>query len=190
MQQSSPTQPSLAASSFAGLLATLTAPRPAATEDESLWSSSDLGEDVASLSYERALRAAARYRPAQRTTGSPAPLDESASDAGPNAVANTAKTREGSAPEWSKASAPDRDLRSASITIRLSKVECVQLRARAAEAGLTISAYLRSCALEAETLRAEVKRTLAELKTAAETTTPIAPAQKARLGWIARLIKH
>ncbi len=29
-----------------------------------LWSTSDLGEDVISLSYERALRAHARYRPA------------------------------------------------------------------------------------------------------------------------------
>ena len=60
--------------------------------------------------------------------------------------------------------ATDRDLRSASVTIRMNKAECARLRERAAEAGLTVSAYLRSCALEAEALRAEVKQALAELK--------------------------
>ena len=50
----------------------------------------------------------------------------------------------------------NRNLKSASITIRLSKAECAQLRRRAAEAGLTVSAYLRSCTFEAESLRAEV----------------------------------
>jgi hypothetical protein len=38
------------------------------------------------------------------------------------------------------------------------------LRQRAAEAGLTISAYLRSCAFEVETLRAQVKQTIAEMR--------------------------
>ncbi len=191
MQQSLPTQPSLAASSFAGLLATLTAPRPAAIEDESLWSSSDLGEDVASLSYERALRARARYRAAHRADGLPMPPDGSGTDAGTEAATgtDTAETnvRAEAAPEWSKSIAPDRDLRAASVTIRLSKIECARLRERAAEAGLTISAYLRSCALEAETLRAEVKRTLAELKTAAETPSPAAQARKPWFGWIGRI---
>jgi hypothetical protein len=55
-------------------------------------------------------------------------------------------------------------LKSASITIRLSKAECAQLRKRAAEAGLTVSAYLRSCTFEAESLRALVKDTLAQLR--------------------------
>ncbi len=54
------------------------------------------------------------------------------------------------------------------MTIRLSKAECARLRERAAEAGLTVSAYLRSCALEAEALRAEVKQALAELKAGAK----------------------
>ena len=57
-----------------------------------------------------------------------------------------------------------RDLKSASITIRLSKAENAQLRQRAAQAGLTISDYLRSCTFEAESLRALVKDTLAQLR--------------------------
>jgi predicted DNA binding CopG/RHH family protein len=190
MQQSLPTQPSLAASSFAGLLATLTAPQPAAIEDESLWSSSDLGEDVASLSYERALRAHARYRPANRASGLPIPAEGFATHAETDAATGAAQATAGerATPESSKTQ--DHDLRTASVTIRLSKIECARLRERAAEAGLTISAYLRSCALEAETLRAEVKRTLAELKTAAETPTPAVQTRKPWFGWIGRIRKH
>ncbi len=186
MQQSSPTQPSPAASSFAGFLATLTAPQPAAIEDESGWSSSDLGEDVASLSYERALRAHARYRPVNRAGGLPTPPDGYATDAAADTVNVTA--REDAAPESSKMQ--NRDLRSASVTIRLSKIECARLHQRAAEAGITISAYLRSCALEVETLRAEVKKTLTELRTAAETPPPAARARKPWLGWIGRILKR
>ena len=59
-----------------------------------------------------------------------------------------------------------RNLKSASITIRLSKEEAEQLHMRAAEAGLTVSAYLRSCTFEAESLRAMVKDTMAQLKAA------------------------
>ncbi|MGA7109977.1 MAG: hypothetical protein WBY75_19660, partial [Terracidiphilus sp.] len=56
--------------------------------------------------------------------------------------------------------------KSSSITIRLNSAECVQLRQRAAAAGLTVSAYLRSCIFEVESLRAQVKDTLAELRSA------------------------
>jgi predicted DNA binding CopG/RHH family protein len=151
-----------------------------------------LGEDVASLSYERALRAHARYKPAHRIGGSPIATEKSAITAGPETLTDTtdAKIRNIAAPEWSKDIAPDRDLRSASVTIRLSKTECVRLRERAAEAGLTISAYLRSCALEADALRAEVKKALAELKTAAETPTAAVQARKPWLAWMGRFTKH
>jgi predicted DNA binding CopG/RHH family protein len=71
-------------------------------------------------------------------------------------------------PAERKATAPkstyERNLKSASITIRLSMEECDQLRERAAEAGLTVSAYLRSCTFEAENLRAMVKDAMAQLK--------------------------
>jgi hypothetical protein len=67
-----------------------------------------------------------------------------------------------------------RDLKCASITIRLSEAECAQLRQRAAEAGLTVSAYLRSCTFEAESLRALVRETMAQLRAA--TTAAARPA--------------
>lgn len=189
MQQSSPIPPSPAASSFAGLLAAFASPRSAAADEDTLWNSSDLGDDVASLSYERALRTHARYRAADSgdgslRTGGPRIDTATGSDGAADSMAPETVR------EIAKGIAPDRDLRSASITIRLSKTECMRLRARAAEAGLTISAYLRSCALEAETLRAEVKKTLAELKTAAATAAPVAQARKTRFGWIGRFTRR
>jgi len=65
-----------------------------------------------------------------------------------------------------------RTLKEASITIRMSKAECAQLRKRAAEAGLTVSAYMRSCTFEAESLRAMVKEALAQLRSAADAAKP------------------
>lgn len=50
------------------------------------------------------------------------------------------------------------------ITLRMSAAECEQLRDRAAEAGLSVSAYLRSCAFEVESLRLQVKDTVAKLR--------------------------
>lgn len=63
----------------------------------------------------------------------------------------------------------------ASVTLRMSRAECMQLKERAEEAGLTVSAYLRSCAFEVETLRAQVKQALAELRTAQEVPRKIPP---------------
>jgi len=214
MQQPAPTQPSSTPSSFAGLLASLASPPPQAADDDPPWSTSDLGEDVISLSYERALRAHARYRPADRLVdgdidrgdGLTAPPVSFGVEAGADAAIETdAAGATGSAgvtdaavaaPSLPADLAPDRDLRSASVTIRLSKAECVRLRERAAEAELTVSAYLRSCVLEAEALRAEVKQALAELKTGARGTSQpsgeaagsaggeqAAPAGKKKPGW-------
>jgi hypothetical protein len=78
----------------------------------------------------------------------------------------------------------------ASITIRLSKAECDQLRRRAAQAGLTVSAYLRSCTFEAESLRAQVKDVLAELRQAATTAEERRPdsVRQRWLDWILRLM--
>lgn len=172
MQQPAPSQPSPSVSSFAGLLATLASPRPSppsdAADDAPLWNSSDLGEDVVSLSYEQALRARARYRSTYRSDGSPMPPDGLGLDAVADAVMEGVAADP--APVWEPAAVPERDLRSASVTVRMSKAECERLHRRAAEAGLTVSAYLRSCALEAETLRAQVKQALAELKAGTEPT--------------------
>jgi predicted DNA binding CopG/RHH family protein len=76
----------------------------------------------------------------------------------------------------------ERNLKSASITIRLSKAESAQLRRRAAEAGLTVSAYLRSCTFEAESLRALVKDTLAQLRSAPVQDKRV-PVDTARRSW-------
>jgi hypothetical protein len=190
MQQPATSQPSLSVSSFAGLLATLASPPPSpppeADADAPLWNSSDLGEDVATLSYERALRAHARYRPANRdlardsdgVDGAQTQAGNSLSDARADAPggfdaagatdAAGAAVRAVAAPWVQTVAAPDHDLRSASVTIRLSPAECARLHHRAAEAGLTVSAYLRSCAVEAEALRAQVKQALAELKAGTE----------------------
>jgi predicted DNA binding CopG/RHH family protein len=174
MQQPASTQPSPPFSDFAGLLATLTSPPPDASEETPLqtplWSNSDLGEDVATLSYEQALRARTRYLSANRSDALPMPLDRLYADvdADVETDADVKAAIEGFAADNATAQqlalASDGDLRSASVTIRLSKTECARLRQRAAQAGLTMSAYLRSCALEAETLRAQVKQALAEIK--------------------------
>lgn len=165
-----------------------------------------LEDDVATLSYERALRAHARYRssqPSDHALTQPYQADrfhaEEPVEPG-DIPAATSRTQQVSAfsqaepelqmdPQTESArtdSAYERNLKSASITIRLSKTECAQLRQRAAEAGLTISAYLRSCTIEAESLRAQVKDTLAQLRSESLREYPL-EAAPARLSWLARL---
>ena len=197
-------QPARAESSatFAGMLAAFAAPgqkKPPARDLDGL------EDDVATLSYERALRAHARYRSPEASDhaltqpykGQRIRAEEPTAVPG-NAPAATPRTQQASAfsqqepqtgpqPEFAHAdSAYERSLKSASITIRLSKAECMQLRQRAAEAGLTISAYLRSCTVEAESLRAQVKETLAQLR--AENARENQPAARpAKASWLARL---
>ena len=225
MQQQATSVPSANPASFAGLLASLTAPakKPAAA-----WSDEGLADDFATISYESALRSHARPRvpdpadhaPIQTATPVAGLRDASKGVASPAAeqvaekpvalkghyfsrAEKANKSTWASAPEGclplissgipsfsadSEAPFPphalasctdagseapqnesttlDRNLKSSSITIRLSKTECAQLRKRAAEAGVTVSAYLRSCTFEAESLRAQVKETLAELRLA------------------------
>lgn len=125
---------------FRGLLAALTAPD---RKREPAWNDRDLAEDVATLSYESALRMHSRYQPSDRIDGA---------------------LRLGGQSDRVRTDASEKDRKCASITIRVSKAECEQLHRRAAEAGLTLSAYVRSCTLEAEALRAQVKQALAEMR--------------------------
>ncbi len=112
-------------------------------------------EDAASLSYESALRAQACSRLCREpASAADSRAEDSASDAGGFEVAHSTGRQEGA------------NRRPASVTIRLSEEENQQLRRRAAEAGLTVSAYLRSCTFEAEALRARVKEVLAQLRAA------------------------
>jgi len=181
MQQPAATAPSPTSSSFAGLLAALAA--PAASNRSQPWSDDDLADDYATLSYEQALRTHARFRspnPSQDPADLPLsnPVDPEPGrirgaflvDAPSTALTACPPTVSVSKADWQMENsqgpppALDRNLKSASITIRLSQAECAQLRTRAAEAGLTVSAYLRSCTFEAESLRALVKDTMAQLR--------------------------
>lgn len=140
--------PPFADASFAGLLTTFSAPQ----KQDTSWNDDGLADDVATISYEQALRK--HVRPNQGVR--PAPCS------------SLAKSCEAAGSSHRIASADtSKPLKTASITIRLSGAECAQLRRRAAEAGLTVSAYLRSCTLEVETLRAQVKKALAELRNSA-----------------------
>jgi hypothetical protein len=170
------------------------------------WNEDDLADDVATLSYESALKAHARYRCAdQSLTQLPDPTPfcfeeaaPAASAAGPQPASHLAANSKPVAapePETSRlrTASLERNLKDASITIRMSREECAQLHRRAAEAGLTVSAYLRSCTFEAESLRTMVKDTLAQLRAVtaqAKPDTPVSP-RRFRLGkqagWLARL---
>jgi predicted DNA binding CopG/RHH family protein len=182
MQQTvSAEAPSPTAAGFASLLSALIAPTPkTAPKSDAGWIDDDLADDFATLSYERAMRSHARYSASEfddrSLTQAPGlespPLHEELRDE-ESSFAQTrpptaSQTRTKLEPEVSrrKATAYERNLKNASITIRLSKAEYDQLHERAGEAGLTVSAYLRSCTFEAESLRAQVKETLAQLRTA------------------------
>jgi len=190
---------------FAGMLAAFSAPgqkRPPASDLDGF------EDDVATLSYERALRAQARYRtpeqidlalawPALAKTETPAETRlVSIFEVSPAPDVGDQPSVAKPAVAFSAAVEPepdhDRNLKSASITIRLSKTECAQLRKRAAEAGLTMSAYLRSCTFEAESLRALVKETLAKLRhESPEKGQDATPAEaNRRFGWLRRLWPH
>jgi hypothetical protein len=176
------------ASSFAGLLASLTAqPEPSASRKPE-WNDDGLADDFAVLSYEGALRSKGRH--GQAGTGADENGDAAASD---SAAIRKPPCPERS-PQWKHAQAPPiapplsiteveeppahalpRNLKAASITIRLNKAECAQLRARAAESGMTVSAYLRSCTFEVESLRAQVKDALANLRPGSVAEKPATP---------------
>ena len=130
-----------------------------ASNSEPMWNDDGLAEDVATISYERALRKHGPARAGASVTGAWTGLPGSA-----------AAIEASTVPAASCASAAPPAPKTASITIRLSEPECAQLRRRATEAGLTISAYLRSCTLEVENLRTQVKQTLADLRSSTSDT--------------------
>lgn len=169
-------EPSPASSSFAGVLAALTGARikPSSNWQDDL--ERDLEPDVATLSYERALSAHARYRPDHSESASPAPAKQPAAQ---SAEAFAQRT-----PTALAAAALEEKRMRASVTLRMSNAEFAQLQRRSAEAGMTVSAYLRSCTFEVETLRAQVKQALAELRTARAGSS-----HPQRTSWIAHLLE-
>lgn len=111
-------------------------------------------DDTLSLSYEEALKKHARR-----------PLAEEMMRIGELAAAELETRRVSSATQtFAPTTAPLANTKAASITLRMSKDESDILRKRAAAAGITISAYIRSCIFEAEELRAQVKNALAEIR--------------------------
>jgi hypothetical protein len=176
-QQTSQTS---APSSFASLLARFAAQPSSPADDDGL------ADDVVSLSYEQALRTHARYRPAEALDSQrPDPLAEFAppnSDLPPSSTAGQAHSATNPALSESR--------RGASVTLRMSHAECAQLHERAAAAGLTVSAYLRSCIFEVESLRAQVKDALSQLHAESRsehpmTTEHLAPSTR-RWRWFSR----
>jgi len=158
--------------SFASLLESFAAPsRP----DPDL-KDDGLEDDIATISYEQALRFHARICPVPDPSPVSSPVARVA--AKKRTVDRRVKTAGRKAPaavnisEWVRQSAPPqaspcKPRKSASVTIRLTEEECAQLRERAAAAGLTSSAYLRSCFFEAEALRAHVKEVLEQFRVGA-----------------------
>jgi hypothetical protein len=61
------------------------------------------------------------------------------------------------------------------LTLRVTAAEQALIQARAAEAKLSVSAYLRKCAFEVETLSQQVQGALLEAQTAGQTSGPSAP---------------
>ena len=59
---------------------------------------------------------------------------------------------------------PELDQRRTIVSVRLTEGEFARLRDRAGESGITVSAYMRSCVMEADQLRSQVKRALAEMR--------------------------
>lgn len=164
MQQSAARADSALPPSFAGVLAQLANPEKKFPPARDL---DGLEDDVATLSYESALRAArvAVSEAGQHAAPRPVPV--------PSAMKESPRAEQPAAPvpafthtveDPASLASVEANRKSASITIRLSQPEAEQLRQRASEAGMTISAYLRSCAFEVESLRAQVKTTLAEMK--------------------------
>jgi len=128
---------------FATLLASLTA---SSQRTSPSWDDSALAGDVATISYEQALRSHRRVAAAEALPAAESPLGAAQS-----------------APQGLPI-APVKKRKTASITIRLTEAEEAQLHERAAAAQLSVSAYLRSCIFEAEELRTKVKEALARMQ--------------------------
>lgn len=171
MQPSTASAPSPALRSFAGVLAEAAMPElkfPPARDFDGL------EPDVATLSYEHALNRHTRHR------------SEHVSQI-PQLVANGAAKNSPAAVPSSVANASQFGAcrKSASITLRLTAPESEKVRLRAAEAGLNVSEYVRSCVFEVETLRTQVKETLSALRRAESMQPTTQPAPHA--SWWARI---
>ncbi|MBS1803615.1 MAG: hypothetical protein JST28_09615 [Acidobacteria bacterium] len=134
--------------SFASFLASF-----AGRQQSDSWDDSALASDAVTLTYEQALSAprGARISGTAVDSGHRNKVHPSASPTSSSAPANTVAGKKH---------------RSASITIRVTAEEQAQLHERAVNAGLSVSAYLRLCIFEAESLRSQVKEALTKMQSA------------------------
>jgi predicted DNA binding CopG/RHH family protein len=172
MQDAEPNADTKPPVNFASLLASFTAP---ARQSSGLWDDSDLGQDISTISYEQALHTHSRAH-------DPDPLATPPSAA----PANLSIWED---IEIAQKTLPAVNRKAASVTIRLGQAQLAQLHQRAAAAGLTVSAYLRSCIFETENLRAEVKQALSQMR-ALEAVDPGNSDRRESTSWRARLFPH
>lgn len=146
MQELAPSASAKSPFNFANLLASLTG-----TLQNDDWNNNALADDVATLTYEQALGSHRHRIPAPANPGETQRQVPFSAAPHPKPLSSTGK----------------RNSKSASITIRVTAEEQAQLQQRAAAAQLSVSAYLRSCIFEAESLRTQVREALAEMQSAA-----------------------
>lgn len=151
--------------SFASLLASFTG---AAEKENDEWDLSGLADDVATISYEEALRSC---RPARLSNFTTEEAPRNSSSAG--AVARTSN----------RAIPREKKRKTASITLRLTEDEQAQLQERSSAAKLSVSAYIRSCIFEAESLRAQVKEALAQMQPASQPASSTGSTEKVSRNW-------
>jgi hypothetical protein len=165
-----PTPAIKSAGSFASLLESLTGSSEKKTNGT--WDDSALLDDVATISYEQALRSHRRVAQA--------------------AVASQNEPQSATVHPSSQLLPviPEKKRKSASITIRLTELEESQLHERAAAAQLSVSAYLRSCIFEAESLRAQVKEALSQIRTVAPAEPSPQSQARPSSSWRTRLLPH
>ncbi len=154
---------------FASLLESFTS---RAKKREGMWDDSALLDDVATISYEQALRSHRRV---------PAFAVRSADEVqSPFPVTPPQTTHAGK----------EKKRKTSSITIRLTAEEETQLHERAAAAQLSVSAYLRSCIFEAEALRTQVKQALAQMQAPLPVSTSTAHVDEQPRNWHERFLSR
>jgi len=79
--------------------------------------------------------------------------------------------------------------RQKAISIRLAPEERALIQARAAEAGTTVSAYIRQCVLEVEQLRAQVRKAMTAMECGGSSVADLLAAPAPTPGFFARMAR-
>lgn len=177
MGTAAPAAPHRASSSFAGLLEEYAAPQQKFPPGRDL---DGLDDDVVALNYEHALKTHARYSREPESVPQPYPATNFA-----KSTRSIPREEPQALPRTLAFAEPALTVRKcASVTVRLTAEENDRMRIRAAEADLTISAYLRSCAFEMESMRVQVKEALARMRAAEQR-----PPARHRF-WLSRFLRR